>query len=166
MRSDERGGEASVADLMAGFLKEQDATGAMSENHVASLAWRAVNGDIERAHTTGVFVKPGRTQGAAPVICVYVDSKARSVDFRANREVYLGRLEAAGKHYSGIEFIVTRYPVKKRKQVQRQAVPLPELTEAERAECARLAQAAPQALRESVYKAISASFRRDKASND
>ena len=89
-------------------------------------AWHAVNGDIERAHTTGTFVRDPRRGESGPVLVVYVDSRSRATDFSANSEVYLSRAEVA---------------------------------EIERA-CSEL----PPTLRESVSRAMSASYRlqRDK----
>lgn len=41
-------------------------------------AWHAVNGDIERAHTTGTFVRDPRRGESGPVLVVYVDSLSRA----------------------------------------------------------------------------------------
>ncbi len=158
-----RGGQSSVGDLLSAYLRDQEAAGNVSENRAASVAWWSANGDIEHAHTTGVFVRPARRRGLAPVICVYVDSKARSVDFRANRETYLARLDLAGRHYSDIEFLVSRYPARKAKPAENAPAPLPDLTAEELAECERLAAQVPEALRSAVHEAIVASFRRQKA---
>lgn len=82
--------------------------GRMSAAQRAAAAWYGANGDIERAHTTGVFLKKPKREGAAPILGVYVDSHARLTDFTVNREIYLARLHNAGLEVSGIEFRLTR----------------------------------------------------------
>ena len=72
-------------------------------------AWHAVNGDIERAHTTGTFVRDPRRGESGPVLVVYVDSRSRATDFSANSEVYLARLANAGLAFSKVEFRMSKY---------------------------------------------------------
>jgi hypothetical protein len=80
----------------------------MSDNQRAAAAWYRANGDRERAHTTGVFLKRPRKAGAAPVLGVYVDSHAMATDFGVNKDIYLARLANIGYEVSGIEFLPSR----------------------------------------------------------
>ena len=75
-------------------------------------AWHAVNGDIERAHTTGTFVREPRRGEDGPVLVVYVDSRSRATDFAANSEVYVARLANAGLSFSKVEFRLSKYPAR------------------------------------------------------
>ncbi len=144
----------------------------------AARAWYEANGDIERAHTTGTFVRDPRRGEAGPVLVVYVDSKARVTDFSANSEVYLARLANAGCPFCKVEFRLSRYP---RRDVARAgetgaahgrtaAAPLPQkppaaprraLTPSERDEIDGLCSELPESLRGVVSRAMSASYERD-----
>lgn len=147
----------------------------------AMRAWLSVNGRTERAHTTGVFVEPPRREGALPALVVYVDTKACEVDFRANAEVYLARLDAAGLRFSRVTFrqdrrgrasaaAVPREPgstgaaPRRVSQVQPAHEALPELTVEEESEVAALVADLPEGLRASVSQAMRMSLRREKRS--
>ena len=142
-------------------LVGQDMAAHMGANQRAQAAWRAANGDRERAHTTRVFLRAARTAGLAPVMCVYVDSHALVSDFSANRDLYLARLANQGFAVSGIEFAVDR-------TARAQAVPtVPSVTGSPRADAPigavpadlePLVEALPDSLREKVSKAIAASI--------
>ena len=82
----------------------------MSANQRATELWRTANGDVERAHTTGVYLRKPSSESLPPVLGVYVDSHARLSDFNANKEIYLTRLAGVGLEVSGIEFRLTRWP--------------------------------------------------------
>lgn len=132
--------------------------------------WLAVNGSTERAHTTGVFVEPPRVPGAPPALVVYVDTKACEVDFRANAEVYLARLDAAGARFSRVTFRQDRRgrsavgaarPAASRPSAR----VLPELSEEEETKVAALVANLPKGLRESVSRAMRMSLRREKLSD-
>ena len=144
-----------ISSLLKGMFSNPEARRSMSANQRAAYVWHNVNGDVERAHTTGVFLKEPHVKGAAPILGVYVDSRMRAVDFRANREVYRARLSMGGLEVSEIEFIVSQYG--------HGAAPLPELTGSEQDTVEKLAESVPESLRESVYKAMSLSFRREKS---
>ena len=144
-------------------------------------AWHAVNGDIERAHTTGTFVRDPRRGESGPVLVVYVDSRSRATDFSANSEVYLARLANSGLAFSKVEFRLSKYardrgtevlsplrpPVTPDPRVtggrSGDKAPVP-LSRAEVAEIERACSELPPTLRESVSRAMSASYRlqRDK----
>jgi hypothetical protein len=161
-----------ISSLLNGMFSSPEARRSMSANQHAAYVWHNVNGDVERAHTTGVFLKEPHVKGAAPILGVYVDSRMRAVDFRANREVYRARLSMGGLEISEIEFIVSQYghgaaPRKNRASGETVGEtlkpPLPELTGSEQDTVEKLAETAPESLRGSVYKAMSLSFRREKS---
>lgn len=157
---------SAIGDVFSSFLEER--AGAAGR---VTRAWYAANGDIERAHTTGTFVREPRRGEAGPVLVVYVDSKARVTDFSANREVYLARLAHAGLPFSKIEFRLSRYP---RREPQ---VPAREkgsfspaasraqvtLTAEEEARIERMCATLPASLREKVSEAMRASYCRQRA---
>lgn len=147
-----------LSDVLSG-MADARADGAWR----ASRAWYAANGDIERAHTTGTFVREPRAGEAGPVLVVYVDSKARATDFAANSAVYLARLAHAGVRFSKVEFRLSRYPRRERadapraRRAPRDAAPEAP-TPAERAEIDELCSTLPEALRASVSKAMCATY--------
>lgn len=156
---------SSIQELMEGFvsveLKEK-----LDENQKAAFIWNAANGDIERAHTTGVYLKAGRA-GKAPVLGVYLDSAPRVVDFSANKEIYLARLENQGLIFSDIDFKLTRYPKKDAdvaggSERTAPAPELPELDEAELRYVEELVEEVPESLRPTVYETVSLMLRREK----
>ena len=138
----------------------------MNDNQRAAAAWYRANGDRERAHTTGVFLRAARRAGAAPILGVYVDSHAMATDFGVNKDLYLGRLANIGFAVSGIEFRVSRTPRRKKDaqdvRTQRRPAELPELTPAEQAYVQELVAQLPPALQASASKAVTNSLRREK----
>lgn len=163
-------GDKSVGELLSQIMGADGLQRTMNENQRARLAWYSVNGDIEHEHTTGVFVKKGKTAGAAPILGVYVDSRTRAVDFRANREIYLARLSMSGYSFSDVEFLVTKYPKKAaarriEEKEEASADELPELSPEETARVEDLVKDVPDAIRETVFKAVSLSMRREKSAD-
>lgn len=167
--------DESLGNLLSDFFESPEVRAKMGTGHSAGLAWHSVIGDIERKHTTGVFVGKPRTPGLTPALCVYVDSRMRMVDFNANREIYLARLQAAGYEYSEVRFLQNKRPVAKRGE--RDAAPaaaapnpapaaekhpLPELTAEERAQIQAQTAGMPEKLRESVSKAMAACMGRQR----
>lgn len=157
---------AALGDVFSSMLDERASSAASR----ATRAWYAANGDIERAHTTGTFVREPRRGETGPVLVVYVDSKARATDFAANSEVYLARLANAGAPFSKVEFRLSRYPRRPQgSPAPAAARPRPgtepsapalaaELTARERAEIDEACSHLPERLRESVSRAMSASY--------
>ena len=157
----------SVASLFESFLD-----GRGDEMVRATRAWYAVNGDIERAHTTGTFVREPRRGETDPVLVVYVDSRARATDFAANSEVYLARLANAGMSYSKVEFRLSKYPRRPAEAGPgrtgavaaapgaQAARPLPPLSREEEDEIEVLLARVPEGMREDVRKAMRASYAR------
>lgn len=154
---------ASIADVFSGVAVPPSGSGSD-----VTRAWYAANGDIERAHTTGTFVRDPRRGESGPVLVVYVDSRARVTDFSANSEVYLARLANAGYDFCRVEFRLSRYPRRaaapggERNVAQRPApAPRRALTPRERDEIESLCSGLPASLRESVSRAMSASYEAD-----
>ena len=164
VRRREQGG-TSLGDLVGGEVRRIGARGRRGDATGVWLVWNRVNGDVERAHTTGVHVGEPRRGERDPELTVYVDSAAYLTDFTANREVYLARLETAGLRFSHISFRRSKSrgaAPQARGAREAGAAPLPELTDAERAEIAELCADLPESLRDSVSRAMSASKRAQK----
>lgn len=147
----------------------------LSKNQLAARVWYRCNGDLERRHTTGVYLRNGRTPQAAPVLGVYVDSHACLNDFTMRSDIYLSRLAVAGLEVSGVEFRLSRqeYVDRRTNAVRGQAAPtkkplLAPLSREERAEAAEIAANlspdVPQSLREKVSRVVELSMSREKAS--
>jgi len=155
----------SLSDVLGGVFGSDAAR--LSANQQAARAWYAANGDVERAHTCGVFLKKPRRPGDDPVLGVYVDSPSVVYDFGTNKEIYLTRLHAAGLAVSGIDFKLSRYPKKTAEGAgenggAQQKKPLPPLSATEQREVAQLAEKLPPALKDVGTRAIELSFRRQK----
>ena len=164
----EFGGERpeSVANLMDEVLNQQMAR-RLSANQRAAAAWFRANGDRERSHTVGVFLKRARSAGSAPIVGVYVDSHAMATDFGVNKDIYLARLANIGFEASGIEFVVSRQPRRaartsgERRMEEGPSV-LPELDAAERQEVESLVRDLPESMRAAAARAVSIAKRREK----
>lgn len=161
VRRREEGGR-SLSGLVGDEVRRLGSSPERAAANAAWIAWSEVNGDVERAHTTGVYVGAPRRGASDPELTVYVDSAAYLTDFSANREVYLARLETAGLRFSRISFRRSRQQkaAPPRPRAARAPRPAPrELTEAERREVSALCSQLPESLRDSVSRAISASYR-------
>ena len=139
----------------------------MSANQRAAAAWYRANGDRERAHTAGVFLKRPRVAGAAPIMGVYVDSHAMATDFGVNKDIYLARLANVGFAVSGIEFIVSRNGRRARttEATQQREAPVeeaPQLSAEEQQEVESLVRDLPESLRTAAARAITNAKRREK----
>lgn len=154
-------GASALSDLLEQVVGDAMA-GRASAVQRARTAWFGANGDRERAHTTRVFLREGRA-GAAPILCVYVDSHAYVTDLTANRDLYLSRLANWGFYVSGIEFSVDREHVRAvraaRSGEQAQQAASQEPVELPDDLAARVEQL-PEPLRDKVSKAIFASLRK------
>lgn len=178
-RRREEGGR-SVGELLRGFASKPENAQGLSLAAKVRRAWFSVNGDIERQHTCGLFVKESSRPGVDPLLVVYVDTRPRAVDFTANREIYVARMAMAGFRFSEMRFQVSKRP---RGQAPGEAdptaaspdaapaaaagrkkeLPLPELTAQEREQVASACANLPEGLRESVSRAMSQSYRRQRA---
>ena len=116
---------SAVSDVFSSVLDDMDGARAARSTWSVGRAWYAVNGDIERAHTTGVFVREPKGREQFPALIVYVDSRARATDFNANREVYQARLERVGLHFEEISFLPSNRPAARTAIRERAAGPAP-----------------------------------------
>ena len=183
----EQGPEA-VGELFSEWLPSLG--GELGSMARAGRAWFAVNGDIERAHTCGVYVREPSGRQQLPTLVVYVDSRARVTDFTANREIYRVRLENAGLSFAEIVF---RESKRQRGDGSRAGAgstaaasartgaagsgfaggaasgaaeaALPELTAAEESEIEVLLANVPEGLKKSVAQAMRVSMRAQKRRN-
>lgn len=167
MQVDEFASLTSAGDAVRQLLETPEARRAMGPARQAYRAWMQVNGPVEREHTCGTYLAKPRRPGEAPLFVVYTDTRARAVDFNANREVYRARMAAAGWEFSDITFKQDRRPSKERAKkdahAQKPSAPeLPALTPAEEADARDAVAALPDGLREKAYKAMCASLRRSK----
>ena len=159
----------SLSDLLSGMLDEAGRA-AVSENQRASYLWNRANGDIERQHTTGVFVMDAKVAGADPILGVYIDTRSRVVDFTANREVYLARISSMGGRYSDIRFLLNKRKDRNRPGTTENVVghtveELPRLTKEEEEEIESQVSSLPESLRADVFRAMVLSYQRDKKEN-
>lgn len=164
VRRRERAGEG-VGNLLGRALDRLGSEGERDGSSSAWIAWNRVNGDVERAHSTGAYVGAPRRGARDPELVIYVDSHAFITDFSANREVYLARLETAGLRFSRIEFRLSKRPRTERPPAaspRREERPLPELTAEEEREVSKLCDHLPAALRDSVSQAMRVSYRAQK----
>lgn len=153
-----------VSEVVGGRM-----AGRLSRNQQAAHAWFSVNGDVERSHTCGVYLKrPSRGSGGQ-VLGVYVDSPSRVTDFSTNKELYLARLANAGYQVSDIDFRLSRTPKPRSQapsgpgpQARSVASPLPPLDPGERREVSSLVSGLPEGLGKAAARAMSLSLRREK----
>lgn len=166
LRGDSSEDISSVLDEMMG----RGAWARLSRNRRAAMAWFKANGDVERRHTSGVYLKRAAAGGLPPVLVVYVDSHSRLTDFMANREIYLVRLAAVGFEVSGVEFRLSREPAREAQSSGKvepspATVELPPLTDAERRRADELTADLPEPLRQRARDAMELSMRREKLDN-
>lgn len=164
---DEFANISSVGEALKDIFDTPQARRAMGPGRMAQRAWFQMVGPVEREHTCGTYVTAPRRRGDKPTFVVYTDTRARAVDFNANREVYRARMAAAGWDFGEIVFKQTKRPrAEKKKAAQREAKAapalLPELTAEEEAYVRAAVAGQPEHLREKAYKAMSASMRRRK----
>ena len=157
------------AETPAALLQEllsHDMWSKMGEAQRASWAWNVANGEVERAHTTGVYVRHAANATHDPILGVYVDTHARLSDFSANREVYRIRLHEAGFDVAAIEFKLNRRPLRPPRHQRDDAdgprsVRTRELSPEEEARVEREVSVLPPKLRAAARRAMTASLQRD-----
>lgn len=162
------GGPQRAADLLDALMGGPLGQG-LGPAQRAARAWHAANGDRERAHTTGVWLrKPGRA-GMDPVLVVALDSNLLAGELGTNKDLYLTRLAMYGVHVSDIRFTVRRADhtpaAAGRDRAGGPAARVgeaPPLSPAELARVDRATAALPDGLRQSVSRAMCASLRRSK----
>lgn len=176
----DRGGTASAADALSALFQGPLGAG-LAPAAKAARAWYSSNGDRERRHTTGVWLrKPGR-MGADPVMVVALDSNLLAAELGTNKDLYLSRLSFHGVAISDIRFTVgkaTRMApgsgharahdrAAAREHVERGGhhtyrADLPGLSEEEKSRVDEVTRNFPDGLRQSVSRAMCASLRRSK----
>lgn len=177
--TDSRGGTATAASALSELFAGPLGAG-LAPAAKAARAWYAANGDRERRHTTGVWLrKPGRA-GADPVLVVALDSNLMAHELGTNKDIYLQRLAFHGIAISDIRFSVrkasgeggragqaasSREKLAARKSQRDPQAELPELTPSERSRVDRSTQDLPDGLRESVSRAMCATLQRHKATS-
>lgn len=154
-----------VDALLGGSLgKKLDASGK------AARAWYAANGDRERKHTVGVWLRKSGRAGIDPVLVVALDSGLLATELGTNKDLYLQRLAFRGIRISDIRFQVSREtsPRAQRAAVADKTKPkpeLPDLGDAEQQRIERAVEDLPEGLKQSVSRAMCATMRRNKVSH-
>lgn len=161
---------SSVGRALDAMVDQAGVTGKVRSAWRVRRVWDAVNGDVERASTTGIYVSEPRRKGELPKLVVYVDTRTRAWDFMANREIYRARLANAGLHFEEVTFKPNRRPVASKEEggpsAKAPAAPAPALPELSPADAARaqdlLATQCPdvsEKLRETIQRAMNLSLR-------
>ncbi len=164
----DRGGEAVRAGDAVGALLTGALGKGLSAASAAAKAWYAANGDRERTHTTGVWLRKSGRTGTDPVLVVALDTNLLAMELGTNKDLYLARLAYHGLAVSDIRFTVRRDPAKEARRARKQdssrdAATLPELTASEVERVERACEDLPDGLRQSACRAMCASLRRNKA---
>ena len=159
-------GPSRAGDLV-GALFGAAGTAKLSAAQRAARAWFQANGDRERAHTTGVWLRKSGRAGVDPILVVRVDSGLLAQELGTNKDLYLARVACAGVAVSDIRFDVGRPhagPVPMRRGADAHAAaPKPrELSAGERARVAEMTASLPDGLRQSVSRAMCATLARHK----
>ena len=167
-RGSDRGGTASAASALSTLLSGPLGKG-LSRASAAAKAWYAANGDRERAHTTGVWLKEPTRPGADPTLVVRVDSGLLASELATNKDLYLSRLAFRGVRVSNVRFTVGGDPLPQVRKAKGEAkggegaLPMRvDLTHEERARVDRATSGLPEGLRQSVSRAMCASLAREK----
>lgn len=98
-------GAARAGDLVSALFGAGGAR-KLSSAQQAARAWFSANGDRERAHTTGVWLRKSGRSGTDPIMVVRLDSGLLAQELGTNKELYLARLAHAGVSVSDIRFDV------------------------------------------------------------
>ena len=131
------------------------------------MLWYKVNGNFERKHTTGLYLKEPVGKEQYPTLIVYIDKNIVMQDFRTNKQIYLIRLKAEGLILRDIEFLLSKPGHKSRKPVEiepmkKKKKKLPELTEEEMAQIESLTADLSEETKQIVTKPMISAFRRRK----
>lgn len=159
-QSPERAGDL-VRALFGGAAQAR-----LSSAQVAARAWYAANGDRERAHTTGVWLRKSGRAGLEPVMVVRLDSNLLAQELGTNKELYLVRLAHAGVRVSDIRFTAGQpsrapnAPTKSASAQGKPVAPLPPLSADDRRKVRDATCHLPDKLQKSVARAMEATLRR------
>ena len=168
---DGRGDVARAGDVVGALLGGPLGRGLSQAQRVAR-AWYAANGDRERSHTTGVWLRKSGRAGIDPTLMVAVDSGLLAAELGTNKDLYLSRLAFHGVAVSDIRFVVrpaanaasANAPGRARsgEGVSRETK-LPDVSPQERAKIEEACAGLPDDLRKSVSRAMCATLAKDKA---
>lgn len=169
--------ESSLSSLL-NLCITNPALAKIKKQKASATAWNSVIGDIERKHTTGVFVIEPKIKGRYPILGVFVDSSSVLVDFNVNKEMYLLRLAHLGYKFDDILFKLSKYMQAKpvftpqptelsceSSTLQKTQTPLPALSPQEIEFAEHTVQNLPSALRSSALKAVKTTLQRHKLSS-
>lgn len=158
-------GPARAGDLVAALFG-RTATRQLSAAQSAARAWFAANGDRERAHTTGVWLRKSGRAGTDPVLVVRLDSGLLAQELGTNKDLYLARLARAGVAVSDLRLEVGAPVSRTRKRtVAKEALPAPRnLSQAELDRVQRATAELPEGLREAAARAMRATMARQRPS--
>ncbi len=163
----ERGGDPQRAGQLVSSLLSGPLGEGLSDAQRAARAWYAANGDRERAHTTGVWLRRPPAAGVDPVMVVRVDSGLLASEMGTNKDIYLSRLSFYGVRISNIRFEVGQRAHQAPRPARERGACHPathaELTDEERARVDEACSSLPDGLRESVSRAMCASLLREKS---
>ena len=134
-----------------------------------TMLWHATNGDFERKHTCGLFLRDPQGKEKYPTLVVYIDSNVLLQDFRTNKHIYLSRLASQDLLLHDIQFLLSkedrRGRQKKEKLEEKTKKQLPELTNLEMAEIQDEVSRVDEGMREKVLETMILSYRRQKSLN-
>lgn len=164
---DRSGSGPSRAGDLVGALFGPVGASRLSAAQQAARAWFSANGDRERAHTTGVWLRKSGRTGVDPVLVVRLDSSLLAQELGTNKDLYLTRLAHAGVSVSDIRFdvgaprgLASRRGSGTASQAPGKSSPPPPRSLTAEEEC-RLEQATaglPNGLRQSVERAMRATM--------
>lgn len=166
MNDDDRGGTQSIGDILSkGVYGRRPA--ALTVQQKARETWLRSNGDLERKHTCGVFLKENATKDGLPLLVVYIDSSSMIQDFSTDKDLYIDRLRHAGFVVGDLRFKLSREKVVDKGigtavDEPLQPEPLPTLSKEEKAYVDSSVAALPDTIRESVREAMDSSLRWNK----
>lgn len=154
-------GPSRAGELVAGLLGGALGRG-LGDAQRAARAWYAANGDRERAHTTGVYLRKAGRAGQDPVLVVVVDSGLLAADLGTNKDIYLQRIAMRGVAVSDIRFRVGPPAVRPTTPARKAEAPCPprDLSSAEEERVDRACADLPDGLREAAARAMRATMAR------
>ena len=157
-------GPKRAGDII-GSLFGAGGAGKLSSAQRAARGWFSANGDRERAHTTGVWLRKPGCAGKDPVMVVRLDSNLLAQELATNKELYLARLARVGVAVSDLRFEVGRARgpgIARGKKPKKEKPPLPDLRPADLARIEHACADLPEGLRESVFRAMRATIARER----
>ncbi|MCI1665806.1 MAG: hypothetical protein LKI25_05495 [Atopobiaceae bacterium] len=159
---DERDGVSLSSLLQTGLSSVT--TPELGIQQKARLAWSRANGDLERRHTCGVFLKEGGSHTGLPTLIVYIDSSSLIQDFTCDRQLYVERLCHEGLPVVDVQFKLSRRKrtVKKEIPPKHEVADLPPLDVSEQRRVTEMCGKLPDALRDKAMQAMSSSLRWEK----